>query len=202
VRLIAVRHGETTLNREGRVVGHSPAGLTPKGRKQAEALAQALSREEVAAVYASPLPRAWETAQPIAARLGLEVRAEPAIKEADAGDLEGLPLPEMRQRYPRFLSRWREDPATTAMPGGESLGQVLERAWPVVERWREEHPRQTVVAVTHNFVIQLLLCRMLGLPLKAFRHLQIDLASLTEVEWREGGWVVVRLNDTCHLDSL
>ena len=90
----------------------------------------------------------------------------------------------------------------TPMPKGESLLQVLERAWPLVDAWRRSHFGETVVAVTHNFVIQVLLYQIMNLGHQEIRNLRVDLATITEMEWDGDQWVIRRLNDGIHLSRV
>lgn len=199
MRLLLVRHGETERNREGRVLGQGNQSLTEEGRRQAVALAQALSRESVTALYSSPLKRAVETAEIIGDKLGLPVQVVADLAEVDAGALDGLNSQEMRARYPNFMALWDCDPGSAVMPGGESLAQVQQRAWLSVQSFLREHPEANVVAVSHNFTIGTLVCKALGLPLASIRHVRVDLGSISVVELREGRSRVVLLNDRCHL---
>ena len=201
MRLLPIRHAETALNHDRRVQGLSQSELTELGRKQAHALAGALEQEPLAAVYSSPLTRALQTARPVAERRGLAVQAVAALQEADAGDLEGLPASDLRRLHPDFMARWGAD-ATTAMPGGESLQQVQDRAWPFLAALPKRHEGEAVLVVTHNFVIQVALAKMLGMATLDAMNLRIGLAAVNEVEWRQDRWHLVRLNEACHLHSL
>jgi len=202
MKLILVRHGETASNRDGLGLGRQDVPLTEKGRLQAQALADALAGEEIAAVYSSPLRRAYETAAAIAAPHGLEVVVDEGLTEMDVGELDGLTFREMRERHPEFVSRWLGDEAgTLPMPGGESLQDVQDRAREAARRICERHEGETVVAVTHNFVIHALLCEALNMSLCDFRRLRHDLAATSLLDVRQGRMIVVQMNDTCHLEA-
>jgi len=201
MKLILVRHGETQWNRENRVVGFADIGLNDEGRKQVKRLALALKEERVDAIYASPLSRAWETAQEVARYHDGEVQADDAFKEMDAGELDGLTYEDMRDRYGELIKQWLSEPASVIMPGGESLANVQDRAWLAVEKIREKHPDGTVMVVSHNFVILCIICKALGLDLSQFRRLRPHVASISiiNVGWR--GASLVLFNDTCHLEG-
>ena len=98
--MILARHGETASNRDGLGLGLQDVPLTEKGRKQAEALAEALADAKVAAVYSSPLRRAVDTARAIASRHRLEVVVDEGLTEMDVGELDGLSFDEMRASPP------------------------------------------------------------------------------------------------------
>lgn len=198
MRLILVRHGETHHNRDGLGLGRADAELTERGRYQTRRAAEAAAAARPQRVYTSPLRRALEGGRLIAELCGapLEVREE--LAEMDVGFTEGLPLEEIRQRFPDFVREWLgARPETVRMPGGESLDDVARRLrrWLADVRQREE---ETVAVVSHTFVLRVLLCLLLDLPLRRFRDFRCDLASVSEVEWNEGA-VVRRWNDVCHL---
>ena len=202
LRLILVRHGETHLNRERRIQGINDAPLNERGRSQAEAAARALGRDIPFKLYASPIARARETAAILSRTLGVPANAISELREADAGELQGLTGAEMRERYPEFVRRWDEDSGTAKMPGGESLAQVQQRAWQAVTRISEAHPGETVVAVSHNFVIQTIVCKVLDIPLRHFRRLRQDLGAITRLDIDGSKWIVASLNETAHLESV
>lgn len=201
MQLLLIRHGETEDNAGRLALGRREVPLNERGRAQAEALARALAdRHEIAAIYCSPLQRALSTARPLADELRLDIAIEPALTEMDVGELESLPFDEVRARYPDFMKRWLSDElADAVMPGGESLRQVQERAWPFVEAVVERHRDELVAIVSHNFVILTLLCRVLDVPLAQFRRLRQDLAAFSLVELTADRRTLLRLNDRCHL---
>jgi broad specificity phosphatase PhoE len=201
VRLLLIRHGETDDNAGRLALGRRDVPLNERGRTQAQNLAGALAeRFEIAAIYSSPLQRALATARPLADELRLDIAIEPALIEMDIGELESLPFDVVRARYPDFMKRWLSDELADAiMPGGESLRQVQERAWPAVEAILERHRDELVAIVSHNFVILTLLCRVLDVPLAQFRRLRQDLAAFSLVELTADRRTLLRLNDRCHL---
>ncbi len=199
MRLIVVRHGETHLNRDGRIQGINDTLLDEVGRSQARAVARALSRDLPFRLYASPVARARETAQIISQALGVPLKTVAEFREADAGELEGLTGAEMRERYPEFAERWAEDSGTAQMPGGESLAEVQDRAWQAVSRISQAHGEGTVVVVSHDFVIQTIVCKVLESPLK-HRRIRQDLGSITRLDLSGSQWTVASLNETAHLE--
>jgi broad specificity phosphatase PhoE len=207
VRLVLIRHGETEHNAGGITLGRADVPLNERGLAQSRALVWLAGRSHIladapriAAIYASPLERATATAQPLAGALALDIIAEPRLIEMEIGELEGMPFEQMRERYPDFLRQWlSEEVAEARMPGGETLAEVQERAWESVSEMAVRHEDGTVVAVTHNFVLLSLLCRMLNLPLAKFRGLRHDLAAVSLVDLSGPTVRVVTLNDRCHL---
>ncbi len=202
MKLILARHGETDLNKSGRIQGVNLDSLNQTGRIQARALANALKHELPFTLYTSPVPRAAETAQVIAGALTLAPETLEDLKEADPGELEGLTGTQMRERFPEFAERWAADSGTAQMPSGESLAQVQERAWRSMCLILERHEDEVVVAVTHNFVVQTIICRVLQIPLHTSRRFRQDLGSITRLELAKERSVLVSLNETLHLQGI
>ena len=203
MHLFLVRHGETEYNRQNLALGQEDVPLNETGLRQAEALGRALSGEALSAVYASPLERAVRTAEAIATPHGLDVVIEDGLIEMDVGEMDGLPFPEVREKFPAFIERWLgPDGPTERMPGGERLIDVRDRADAALSAIVERHDGERVCLVSHNFVILSLLTQLMGLELAGFRRLSHSVAAITRIEWRRGAPVVVTMNDTCHLAEI
>ncbi len=202
MRLILVRHGETECNKAGLALGRRDVELNETGRWQAGRLADALQDQPVAAIYSSPLRRALDTARAIAERHDLAVVVDEGLIEMEIGEMEGLTFQQVRERHPQFFQLWLGGGAASEpMPGGERLLDVQERAWQALERICAAWPQETVVTVTHNFVILTILCRALGLDLSDFRRLRHSVAAVSVLEMQDGRVTVLGLNDTCHLQA-
>lgn len=200
MRLFLVRHGETESNRRGLALGRADVPLNENGRQQALQVAAALSEEALRAVYASPLARTVETAQSIASPHGLTVEIEPGLIEMDVGEVEGMTFAELREHYPDLLQIWAGARGPrTAMPGGERLLDVQQRAVAALRLVAKRHPDGPVCVVTHNFVILSLLVDLLAIDLAAFRRLRHAVGGITTLEFNAARTRLVRLNDTCHL---
>jgi broad specificity phosphatase PhoE len=200
--LYLVRHGETGHNRDGLALGRDDVPLTLAGRRQATAVAEALGSLPIDIVLSSPLSRAADTASTIASRRGITVQVRGDLTEMDVGETEGLPFSAVRERYPGLLEQWAGPRAAQVrMPGGESLADVDVRAGHFLEDLRQIDGGH-VVAVTHNFVIRVLLCRLLGIGIDRFRSFGVDLSSVSLVDVGPSRASVVRLNDVCHLGRL
>ena len=198
MRLILARHGETSWNREGRNQGRTPTELNARGVQQAKNLARALRKFPIRALYSSPLRRAGQTAETIAQTVSLPVILLDGLMEMDLGRVDGLTNAEMRERFPEIVEGWRNDPSSVRMPGGETLGDVQKRGWQAIDGIRRENPGAHAVAVTHNFVIVVLVLKVLRLPLSHFQRLRIELGSLTTLEHRRDRWRLLSLNETMH----
>ncbi|QBD81438.1 histidine phosphatase family protein [Ktedonosporobacter rubrisoli] len=200
-RFILVRHGETLANREFRYIGLRDDALSEKGEVQASQLAEALAILPVAAVYSSPLQRAYQTALPIAARHKLAVQTIEELKEVSFGQWEGMSRQEVMvhsQDYARLLQVWEADPAA-APPEGESLEAARLRIEAVLARLANKHTEQTVVLVSHVGPIKLCLCLALGLPLLSTSRIFLDPATISVVDWQISSPVVRLVNSHAHL---
>ncbi|MFE4669763.1 histidine phosphatase family protein [Streptomyces sp. NPDC056716] len=156
MRLILIRHGQTGANVDMLLDTAFPgAGLTDLGRRQAAALPGALAAEDIGAVYASTLTRTQDTAAPLAAARGLDVRVRDGIRELAAGDLELLPgwSPD-GERYMRTVVAWMNGDTALRMPGGESGDEALARYDAVVAE-AAASGAGTVAMVSHGAAIRL-----------------------------------------------
>ena len=199
LRLILLRHGETVWNRERRYQGWQDVALSAEGRRQAEAAARTLLAEAPAAVYTSPLGRARETAEIIAAPRRLPVTADEAFKEMSFGEWEGLTVDEVSDRFPELRRAWRAEPHTVQFPRGESLSSTAARVGAGIDRLREGYEGQTVVLVSHGIVTRLIVLDALGLGPDRLWTLYADPAGITEIEYGSRSTTVHRMNTLLHL---
>jgi 2,3-bisphosphoglycerate-dependent phosphoglycerate mutase len=194
VLALLVRHGQTDANLVRAFLGRRVPPLNEVGRAEAAALGRGLAGRRVAAVYASDLTRAWETAQAVAAATGAPLAAEPGLREMDIGLLDGLGVDEGTARFPEVFERWRRRAGSCRMPEGETLREVRDRAWAVLARHAAHHERETAAFVTHTFVVLAIVCKVLGLPLDRFRGLHVGTGSVTVVRLDGGHPRLVALN--------
>ncbi|MEU6460372.1 bifunctional RNase H/acid phosphatase [Streptomyces sp. NPDC046976] len=201
--LVLLRHGETPLTPQKRFSGSGGTNppLSAAGRDQAHRVADALARRgTVQAVLASPLARTRETAEIVAARLGLDVVVEDGLRETDFGAWEGLTFGEVRDRYPDDLNAWLADPAARPTGGGESFAEVAARIAVTQDELVTAHAGRTVLLVTHVTPIKTLVRLALGAPPESLFRMELSAASLSAVAYYADGNASVRLfNDTSHL---
>lgn len=202
-RLFLVRHGATILTAEDRFAGSINVSLSDEGREQAQRLAERLSDEDIAAVYASPLDRTMETAEILAKPHGLKVQPRDGLREISHGHWEQLTRQEVDAQFPDEAAAWEEDPYNFAPTDGESGLQVTARALPVLLDIVRAHPGEKVVVVSHKATIRLLLSSLLGFDPRRYRdNLDQSPAALNIVDFR--GPVRARLslfNDTSHYEQ-
>jgi broad specificity phosphatase PhoE len=164
------RHGQSDWNAAGRWQGHADRPLTELGRQQAAELAERLASVPLDAVYSSDLRRALETAEPVAARLGLDVQAVPALREVDVGAWSGLSRPEVEQRFPDAFARWRG--GGQGWQDGETYEQMTERVVGAVLELAAAHPGGEILVVAHGGPIRALHAVALGLDISEHRRLK------------------------------
>jgi broad specificity phosphatase PhoE len=197
MQLILIRHGETLWNKEGRVQGTSDVELSDAGKKQAELLALSLKDHPLEAIHASPLKRAYQTAEIINEFHHLEIQIHRDLMEMDQGDFEGFSFKELMANKKEFLQKWISDPASVKMPNGESLSELQNRAWRAVEEIIGKS--KNALVVSHNFTIAAILCRLRNISLSEFRSTCVDTASKTIVRLGDKEAIIDLLNDRSHL---
>ena len=202
LRLLLLRHGESAWNRERRYQGWTDTPLSPEGLVQAEAAARELKEHAFAAVYASPLRRARDTAAAIAAPHGLPVETDPAFKELGFGRWEGLTLDEARARDAALFEGWVKTPHLVSPPEGESLTQARERVLAGLERLRAGHQDETVCLVAHGISVRILILEALGLGLDRIWSLHSAPTGISELEFRDDWTALHRMNTLVHLDTV
>jgi len=207
-RLIVIRHAQSLANAEGRIQGHLDFALSELGRRQSERLAARLAAAGVDALYTSPLKRARETADVLAARLGLTVEDVLALRERDVGELAGLNRAELLARFPQY-GRPGADVSRIKVEGFEQDAELTERVTSTFRRIISAHEGGTVAVVTHGGVIGTVFRWALGLPRLRPARFTIDNASLTifnvrdlDADGAHPQAQLITLNDTCHLDAV
>ena len=185
--MLLVRHGTTPTT--GKVLpGRQPGlHLSDVGRAQAERVAERIAALEIppVAVYASPLERTRETALPIARALGVRVRNEHGLLEADIGTWAGTSLKRaMRKPEWAVVQRW---PGGFRFPGGESFAEMAARATDAVLRLADQHRGETVVAVSHADPIRAVVATAAGVPIDLMQRIVISTCSVSAIAYHAGG---------------
>ncbi len=187
--LYLVRHGETDWNRQRRIQGLTDIPLNETGREQARATGMLLTRRRWDGIYASPLSRARETAEIIAAEVGLpEPALIDALVERNYGATEGLDWLQVETQYPHG----------TAAPGRESREQVAARVIPALRELAAAHPGEALLVVSHGGAIRAVLNEVEP----AASHGMITNGSVHSFRLEDGDLRLIAFNDPIEAESI
>jgi broad specificity phosphatase PhoE len=156
------RHGQTAYNHEGRFQGHLPVPLDATGRAQAAQLAEAAAQVELVSLWCSPLRRARETADIVAARIGLQPREDARFAETDTGDWTDRSFAEVRAEDPDGFARFQRSDPAFRYPGGESFSEQWARVQAALADLRGMRAQLPALVVCHRGVIRLALAAITG----------------------------------------
>jgi broad specificity phosphatase PhoE len=223
-QIFLIRHGEVEGNSGERPLfsGWNDLPLTPRGELQAQAVARRMQSAALRAVYCSDLTRARHTAEPIAAFHGLEVQASAAWREVNYGAWAGLDETQIVAGWNDLWQQRKANAENVRTPGGESYADVWQRFEPQWKAIVERHAVQQdedIALVSHNGPIRVLLCHLLGMPVKNYRRLRIGNTSVSRIEVRpqkpaqtlsaheysyETAWSfsIASVNETSHLQGI
>jgi broad specificity phosphatase PhoE len=188
-----LRHGEHGLL--GRVLaGRMPGvGMTERGRAEIASQAERLAGEKIAAIYASPLQRTRESAEIVAARLGLPIGFRDDLLELDFGEWTGATFDSIRAD-PRWPA-WSTQRSLAAIPGGESMRAVQQRVVAALLELNERHLHESVVLVSHGDVIRAVLLFALGMPLDFYNRIEVGQGSISTIHIQSSGIRVTTLGE-------
>jgi len=201
-QLILMRHGQSVLNEQGKWGGWSSGELTPLGRAQAEAVARRLaeSGESIAALYSSPLRRAWNTAEIVGQALDAQPIAHEGLREINFGLVDGLSIEEFRAAFPEHFARWLDkSDMSFVWPGGERRADFFRRAGRAAEEIAARHPGTTVITVAHGGTIRSILAHFLPAEFGDWWSYDLENCALTRLEVDGRGARLLVLNDAAHL---
>lgn len=200
-KFFIVRHGETEWNMQGRTQGHGDSKLTEKGRYQADKLGRRLLKFNINCIYSSDLGRTIETSSILSSILNKEVEYTEGLREINFGKWEGMTIQEIKDKYNDIYTIWRNEPHNALIPDAENLIQLKERVLKTINDINKKHENSNIILVSHSMVIKVLLLSLLGSDLSNLYRIRQDNTALNIVEFREYGPVVVKLNDSNHLEE-
>lgn len=193
--LILVRHGESEGNIRRIMQGQLDMPLTEAGREQARLVAARIASMPVAAVYSSPLSRAFETAQAIAAAHDVTVNGVGGLQEGGWGEGQGLTWAEVTLRWDVGAGR----PLHEVIPGAETPESLRSRAADAVDALLDRHASDVAVCVSHAGTLAQVIAHLLGMPMGRLPRLRTGNTAVTVVEGSSEEPVISLLNDMCHL---
>lgn len=202
--LYLIRHGATANNDADppRIQGcRSDAPLSATGEDQARHTAAFLADLRLDAVYSSPLLRARQTAEAIAAPHGLRVEIHQGLIEIDCGEWECLTWAEVESRNPDEYRAFTTNPVDTCYFGGENLRTMQQRVVPVIDGLLRENLGRMIAAVAHNMVNRCYLAHLLRVPLADYRRITQDNCGITVLRYKDGDVRALTINSIWHLDT-
>jgi len=202
MKLVIVRHGETEWNVQNKATGQLDSPLTPKGIRQAHAIADRLLRFSFTTVYSSDLGRAVQTANIIAEVCGKKVIFDPQLREWNMGIFEGLTVSEMHKKFPQYRQDYERIGFEYVIPEGESLRQCRDRGCRVLNAIAERHLDETVMAIAHGCLLMVFFEMVLGLPPGNSWRFKLYNANLCIFEYVNGRWSLIVWNDVSHLENI
>jgi probable phosphoglycerate mutase len=193
-KFLLIRHATNyTVGKRiaGRMAGVS---LNEEGQEQANKLAHRLKDLPISAIYSSPLERAIETAEPLAATLGKEVKVNEDFLEINFGNWTNLTIEELEkdatfQLYNSFRS-------FTEIPGGELMVEAQVRVIKGLKKLCIQHPNETVAVFSHGDLVKAAVAYYAGIPLDMFLRLEISPASVSIINVFEETAQIQLVNDT------
>ncbi|HZC46789.1 MAG TPA: histidine phosphatase family protein [Candidatus Acidoferrum sp.] len=175
---ILMRHGETAWNREGRVMGRNPVELDEDGRAQVAASIPFARLMKPELIVTSPLPRARQSAEIIAAGVGgVPIAEDPQLSEVQYGRWEGMVYDDLVEDAD-YLN-YREHPLDAPTPGGETIAQVQSRGVEAVRRAIADNSGSRILFVSHGDIIRTVCCHFMRLELAHFRRIRVDNAAFS-----------------------
>ena len=180
-----VRHGEPAAEKPDICSAAPETGLSETGVSQMTSVARFLKTAPIAAIYSSPLKRAWESARILAGIRGCPLEVVSDLRELDFGDFSGLTFDEISKRAPEFYRRWMSRPTNVKFPNGEDFRDLRARVLKAIDAIRHERAGQATVIVSHAGVNRILIAHALGMRAsRLFRlgqgHAAVNLLQFSE----------------------
>jgi len=183
-----VRAGRTRLSEEGRLQGRRDVPLTDAGMNDALHAGHRLAEANVAAVFASPLRRARQTADVICRVLGTSCRTLAELIDVDVGRWAGMTMAQIIDREPLAFDWYFRMPLAATYPSGEQIIDAERRVFEALESITGVCPGRAAVAITHEMPIRSILVRVRRLEGTAFWDPHVPPGSVTELRATEDGF--------------
>ena len=201
LKLILVRHTETIWNEELRYIGSTDLDLSSLGEKHAAMLAAYLSAEDVAAIFASDMKRARQTADAIAAYHDVETKYLSELREVDFGEWEGLTYGDIKAGHSKTIDAWLGDPFNVPIPGGEDWTAFEKRVSAGLKMILDSGINDTIVVVTHGGPIKVIIGQALAIPASSYWRIYQDKGAINIIRYDGGRPRLALLNDRCYLKT-
>ena len=202
MKLLLIRHGETTYNTLGIIYGHAQVPLNERGQQQAHRLAQRLKNLHLDAVYSSDLIRAIHTAEAILAHHAVPHIKDTALRELDVGLWEHKSAAEVEQHDAERYAQYLSTPGTMIYPGGDSHVMLQQRVLHAINHYVTLHQEDDVICIVcHAGTIAAIICAILGININLHERIRIDNCAITTIMVENGALQLVCLNDNTHTES-
>jgi probable phosphoglycerate mutase len=202
-KILLVRHGHVECIKPESFRGRAELPLTHRGASEAQAVARRIaSAWRPVKVYTSPMQRCVETGRAIAKVCGIESEAIDHLNDIDYGSWQFMSYEEIEETNPELFAAWFASPHLIRFPNGESLQDMVARTADALRLVLDRHVEDTVVLVGHTSVNRALLVQLVDQPLSSYWRLAQAPCCINEIDVIGGRIVVVRINETQHLDNL
>ena len=214
LRLIFVRHGLSSFNKEGRIQGRNNLStLTKEGQSQAEAAGKIISSIPIDAIYSSPLQRASETTKIIIKHHQSKLQATytDELLEVDLGSWSGLTKNEIKDLYPEKIKIWEKEPTELSIQREDGTQfQPIKELLLQAERFLKylfkfySDSNKTILIVAHNAILRCLILKLINEPSQGFRRIKLDNTSISICNINFNNWEnrqvqIQCLNNIAHL---
>lgn len=202
-RLLLIRHGYSSGNKEKRFSGQLDLPLSQQGIHQAELVCDYIQKNyKVDAIYSSDLERAIDTVKPLAKDLDLPIHVHPELREINEGSWQGQLMTEVAEKYPEDYAFYKANLGLYHFKDGESYTTMLERLLPMIDKIVAENPDKTVVIGTHGAVVRGMLSVWQSIPLERLLEVpRVPNGTVTEVEIDGDSVNIVKLGFSGHLEE-
>lgn len=198
--ILAIRHGETQWNAEGRYQGQADVALNDAGLAQARRIAAAFAAAPIEAIYSSDLARAYQTAVELAQAHAAPLVSVADLREQHYGVFQGMTGSDIAQRWPEASARWHRREADFGPEGGETRNAFRRRCIGALERFARAHVGRTIAVVCHGGVLDCLYRAASSLGMEVRRTWALENAAVSRLQHGPEGFKIIDWGNTTHLD--
>ena len=195
-RLFLVRHGELTTSREWRYVGHLDVDLNETGVEQMKKIGDRLQHEQVDVLFSSDLQRTRKSAEIIGGKIGLTPQANPAFREINLGEWEGLTRDEIVAKFPADFEERSQNLPYFRIRNGESFADLKDRVIKQIEIVLNEYKGKNIALIAHGGVNRVIITHVLGMDLTNLTRIDQAYGCLNIIDYFDGMPVLRLLNST------
>ena len=172
--------------------------LSPRGLQSAQKLVAQFADKPVSAMYVSAYQRTLQTSAALAGHFHLTPVVDARLNEINNGAVGNMLEAEFKQAYPQVWQAYHARNADFRFPGGETGAEVQARLHSFFEEKLQQHRDTDILLVSHDGLIRLMLCYVLGLPVYRRGDFHVDFCGLTELRYQDGlkRWQLLRVNQS------